>query len=114
MKNRNSTRYYSNKQEKNVAKTLKGKKTINSGAARFSAGDVNTDLFLLECKTKTTDSKTMTLQKEWLRKNEEEAFATGKLYSAVVIDFGDGVNHYIISEKLFKYLNQKLMEEENL
>ena len=37
----------------------------------------------------------------------------GKLYNAVVIDFGDNENHYIIDEPLFKYLNNKLMEEEN-
>ena len=33
--NKNSTRYYSNKQEKRVAKTLNGKKQSNSGATAF-------------------------------------------------------------------------------
>ena len=111
--NKNSTRYYSNRQEKKVAKILKGKKQSNSGATNFQKGDVNTDLFLLECKTKIKDSESFILKKEWFVKNKEEAFAMGKLYSAIVIDFGDSKNHYIIDESLFKYLNNKLMEDEN-
>lgn len=112
--NKNSTRYYSNRQEKSVAKVLKGKKQSNSGATAFNKGDVNTELFLIECKTKTKDSESFTIKKEWFDKNEEEAFAMGKLYNAIAIDFGDGVNKYIIDESLFKYLNNKLMEDENL
>ena len=87
--NKNSTRYYSNQQEKRVAKTLKGKKQSNSGATNFQKGDCITDLFLLECKTKMKDSESFTIKKEWFTKNKEEAFAMGKLYNAVVIDFGD-------------------------
>lgn len=34
--NKNSTRYYSSQQEKNIAKTLKGKCQPNSGATLFS------------------------------------------------------------------------------
>lgn len=30
------TRYYSNKQEKHIAKSVKGKQTSNSGATAFS------------------------------------------------------------------------------
>ena len=111
--NKKCTRYYSGKQERDVAKKLKGKTVANSGAAKFVAGDVNTDLFLLECKTKMKDSESFTIKKEWFTKNKEEAFAMGKLYNAVVIDFGDNENHYIINESLFKYLNNKLMEDEN-
>ena len=36
----------------------------------------------------------------------------GKPYSAVVFDFGDGENHYVISEKMFQKL-LKLLQEEN-
>ena len=34
--NKNSTRYYSTKQEKKIAKTVNGKVTANSGATLFS------------------------------------------------------------------------------
>ena len=52
-----STRYYSNKQEKQVAKDFNGKKTKNSGATKFEKSDVLLDNFNIECKTKTTDSE---------------------------------------------------------
>lgn len=104
------TRFYSNNQEKKVAKAVKGKQVSNSGATDFSKGDVTTDLFLIECKTKVTDSKSITLKKSWFEKNKEEAFAMGKPYSAVVIGFGDGENHYIINENLFKILLKTLEE----
>jgi len=110
--NKNSTRYYSSKQEKKVAKKLGGKQVVNSGAPSFVAGDVTTDLFLIECKTSTSQKQSVSIKKEWISKNADEAFAMGKFYSAVAFDFGDGINNYIISEQLFKYLNEKLMEDE--
>ena len=104
------TRFYSNRQEKKVAKAVGGKQISNSGATDFQKGDITTDLFLLECKTKTTASKSFTLKKEWFGKNKEEAFEMGKPYSVVVIDFGDGENHYIIDEKLFQRLIKCITE----
>jgi hypothetical protein len=110
MRNR-PTRFYSKRQEKSVAKAVSGKTTANSGATAFSKGDVRSDLFLFECKTKVTPSKSMTVHKEWIDKIAEESFAMNKPYSALVIDFGDGDNFYIINEKLFKYC-KKLIEED--
>ena len=108
--NKKSTRYYSGRQERKVAKAVKGKLVSNSGASDFTAGDVVSDLFLIECKTKTTESKSFTIKKEWLDKNREEAFEMGKPYSAMAIDFGDGENHYLINEKLFIKLLKSLEE----
>ena len=98
------TRFYSKQQEKRVAKVTKGRVTANSGATAFSKGDVVLDDWLLECKTHTEFRKSFTLQYEWFEKNKEEAFAMHKNYSALVIDFGDGEQHYIIDEKLFLLL----------
>ena len=108
-----NTRYYSKKQETKVAKKLNGKRTANSGATAFSKGDVVTKDWLIECKTKTSDSKSFTIKEEWLLKNEEEAFAMGKNNSALVFDFGPNANkrYYVISERLFQTL-QNYMEEE--
>ena len=105
------TRFYSNQQEKKVAKALNGKQTANSGATKFVKGDINVDNFLLECKTVTKEQSTFTLHREWFEKNKEEAFAMGKDYNALVIDFGDGEQHYIIDERLFKKLLTYLKEE---
>lgn len=106
------TRSYSSKQEKQIAKTLDGNCTPNSGATKFSKGDVLTDKFLLEAKTKTTESKSISIQKEWLQKNEKECLFMGKPYSALIFNFGpDEKNYYIIDEYLFQelvdYLNNK-------
>ncbi len=102
------TRFFSSRQEKKVAKAVGGKVVPNSGAVRFEAGDVKTKSVLLECKTVTKPQKTFTVKKEWIDKNQEEAFAMGKIYSAVAIDFGDGEQHYIISQKLFDKLIEVL------
>lgn len=97
-----SNRYFSNRQEKAVAKAVGGKKVANSGATNFNKGDVTTNQVLIECKTCTKPQNSFSVKKEWITKNREEAFAMGKSYSAVVIDFGDGEQHYIISERMFK------------
>ena len=102
------TRFYSKQQEKKVAKAVKGQRVANSGATAFSKGDVRTDTFLFECKTCTEPRKSFTLKREWFDKNKEEAFAMHKDHSAVVFDFGDGENFYVIDESLFQKLIQYL------
>lgn len=108
------TRWYSNKQERNIVKSVGGKQTSNSGATAFIKGDILTDQFLIEAKTTTTERENFTIKREWLVKMQEEAFAMGKPYSALAFDFGDGQNHYVISEKLFKMLVNILAEEDDL
>ncbi len=105
------TRFYSKKQETRIAKHLGGKRVANSGATTWSKGDVRTDKFLIEAKTaviKSTERKTFTIKKEWFEKNKEEAFAMRKPYSALAFSFGDGVDYYVIDEKLFKILLEYL------
>lgn len=112
IKNKKSTRYFSGKQEKSVAKALNGKQTANSGATRFSKGDCYTDLFLIECKTCMSDKKSISFKKEWIDKNKEEAFAMRKPYQAVAFNFGpNSENYYVIDERLFKTLNDFLKGE---
>lgn len=105
------TRFYSNRQEKQIAKAVGGKQTANSGATMFSKGDVRTKQFLIEAKTCVSEKQSFSIRKEWLEKNEEEAFAMNKPYSALAFDFGDGVQHYVIDEGLFKKLVTFLEEE---
>lgn len=102
-----NNRKYSNKQEKGIAKELKGKKVINSGATRFAKGDVETETFLIECKTATVEKKSFSIKKEWIEGIEEEAFAMNKPNWALAFNFGgygNTENYYIINEKLFKQL----------
>lgn len=106
------TRWYSNRQETKVAKAIGGKKVVNSGATSFNKGDVTLDNWLIECKTSTKNRESFTLKKEWFDKNKEESFAMHKDYSALVFDFGDGEQHYVINENLFKQLVNYLEREE--
>lgn len=113
------TRYFSNRQEKSVAKAVNGKTTANSGATPWQKGDVliNSEVsWLLECKTKTVDSKSFSIKKEWLEKNKLESLFMGKDYSALVFNFGPNQeNYYIIDEftfqELLEYQKDKLQND---
>lgn len=110
-----STRYYSSKQEKKVARTVGGMTVPNSGAINFGAGDVQTDNMLIECKTCVQEKKSFAIKREWLEKNEEEAFAVGKQYSVLAFNFGENTdNYYILNERTFKKFLDFLCEEKNL
>jgi hypothetical protein len=113
------TRHYSAKQEKSVSKAVGGKVQKNSGATDFAKGDVVTsgkNSFLLECKTKTSASESISIKKEWFEKNKQECLLTGTPHQAVVFNFGPGEeNHYIIDEYLFLELIDHLNTlEENI
>ena len=109
------TRYYSDKQEKTVAKAIRGRQTSNSGATAFDKGDVTDDNWLIECKTKTTDSKSITVQKEWIDKNISESIFMKKDHTAIVISFGpNSKNYYIIDEQTFLEMKELLDMKEQL
>ena len=110
------TRHFSKIQEDSVAKAIGGKRTPNSGATPWSKSDVLSDKFAIECKTKTTNSESISIKKEWFTKQKQEATFMGKPYSAVVFNFGPGEeNHYIIDEYLFLELISHLNTlEENI
>ena len=106
------TRWYSSKQEKAVAKAIGGQQTPNSGATPWIKGDVSTSKLLVECKTKTTPSESISIKKAWLQKNREEAIFNGKPYNVLAFNFGpDEPNYYILDESLFidflDFLNTK-------
>lgn len=107
------TRFYSDRQEKEVARVVDGKQTANSGATPFSKGDVRTENWLLECKTCCKEQASFSIKKEWLLKNEEEAFAMNKRHNALVFDFGDNdKRYYVVDEKTFVKLKNALDESE--
>lgn len=108
------TRYYSNKQETAVANAIGGNKVANSGATPYHKGDVITDLFTIECKTKVKNSKAMTIQKEWLEKLKSESLFMKTKYEALIFNFGpDTENYAIIDMNLFKQLQSYLENDED-
>lgn len=105
MAKRGTTRYYSSKQEEYIANLLGGRTTVNSGASRFSAGDVVTDDWLIECKTTTKPKESFSIKKEWITKNERERMDLQKPYSALAFQFEEnGQNYFIVNEKVFNLL----------
>ena len=108
------TRAFSKKQENKVAKVTGGKVNPNSGATDFGGkSDVNiNNLISVECKTKTTKSKSMSIKKEWIEKLRQETVFDGNKYCALAFSFGPGEeNHYIIDEDLFIRLCEVLKNE---
>ncbi len=81
------TKYYSNTQEKYVAKKLGGRKQLNSGATPFYKGDVILKDVLIECKTPTTEKKSFSIKKEWITKLNNERIGMRKKSCAIVFGF---------------------------
>lgn len=106
------TRYYSNKQEKAVARAIGGRQTANSGATAYDKGDVTVGDRLgwtIECKTCMKDQKSFTMQKDWFDKNLDESIYMQKAHSAVVFSFGpNSKNYYVIDETTFNVMRDLL------
>lgn len=115
-KNKESTRYFSGIQENTVANLLDGKPTSNSGAGKFSGGDViNREASLLiECKTVTSDKESISIKKQWIEKNRQEKFEQRLSNSAIAFNFGPNQpNYFIIDSKLMKFLIEQLTKDED-
>ena len=108
------TRSFSNKQEKTVARIVNGKQTISSGSTPFSKGDVLTEKFTIECKTKTSHADSISIKKEWITKQIQESTFMGKPYWAISFNFGpDEKNYFIVDEYLFQDLIEYLNNKQN-
>lgn len=95
----------SNTQEKNVAKSLNGIRTVNSGATPFIKGDVIVGQVIIECKTTTKVQSSIAVRKSWIDEINEEKIGMGKALSAVAISFDMGENsYYVIDENAMKML----------
>lgn len=96
------TRFFSKKQERRGNALLGLDNTANSGATVFMKGDGRDRHLLMEWKTLTKPQQSHSLKKEWFDKNLEEAFATGRRFSAVGFDFGDGKDYVAVDARDFK------------
>jgi len=107
-----NTKKYSNKQEKDIAKKFNGNKQFNSGATPFHKGDVISNDFLFECKTSITNKKSYSIKQEDLEKLKKEKFSMGRLYEALVFNFGpETENYYVITEQTILDFIELLKEE---
>ena len=104
------TRYFSDKQEKHIAKLTDGKVQSNSGGTKFGGGDVHTNKFFIEAKTPTKEQKAFSIKKDWIDKMQEQAFEQGKEESVLAFRFSpnDKEDFYVLTEKQFlEYLRYK-------
>lgn len=112
-KNRECTRWFSAAQEERVANLIGGMRSPNSGAGNFAKGDVCTRHMLVECKTPMSPKGSVSVKREWIDKNAAEAFGRRIPNHALAICFEPGgENWFVIGEGLFKWLCEKLDEED--
>lgn len=116
MVNKESTRYFSDLQEKTVAKMLGGQQTASSGSGHFDKSDVIVrDANLsIECKTSMSEKASFSIKKDWIDKHKQEALSMRLYNQALAISFSPEAkeNYFLINEKLMKYLVEKLKEAE--
>lgn len=84
----------SQRQEKKVAKDLKGKVTIASGALYFQKGDVRNDAYLVEAKT--TSKSFYSLKKSIWEKVKKEAIKDSLRIPLMHIELNDGKQEFVI------------------
>ena len=115
-KNKESTRYFSDRHEKSICRALGGRQNSNSGAGNFSKGDVVVPeaSLLIEAKCCMSLKNSVSIKREWIEKNRQEAFMSRKDNHVVCINFEpDGSNYYLIDEKLMKFLVSHIVNENN-
>ena len=116
-KNKNCTRAFSDKQEKDVCNLLNAQQQSNSGAGKFNKGDVVQieANMLIECKTATANKESFSIKKEWIEKNKNEGFSKRLPNHAIAFNFGPDSkeNYFVINSRLMQFLVEKLIEENN-
>lgn len=109
------TRSASDRQEEYISKRFGGYKIANSGGGKFSKSDVviRDASMSIECKTSMSEKKSFSIQKEWLVKEKQQAWENRLSNNALAISFDPSgrENYYLIDEKLFSFLLEKLKEE---
>ena len=83
------TRHYSKLQEEKVADYLNGVLTPNSGS-KHKKGDILLKDTIVECKTRTKQSISHTIKKEWILDLKKECIEMGKKYFSVASGGGTG------------------------
>ena len=100
--------------EESVSRLLSAKRVSNSGAGKFKKGDVVQDeaSLLCECKTVTSQKNSVSIKKDWILKNKEEAFANRLDNSCIAFNFEPGgESYFVINERLMKFLVDKLADD---
>lgn len=93
-----SVRERSRIQEKSVAKDLKGRVTVASGAKWFQKSDVLTEKYRVECKTTSKDR--YVISSDVWEKIKDEALSSG-LIPLLVVDLSDRERYVVFEQSDF-------------
>lgn len=92
------------------------RRQTNSGAMWHSKGDIRVEHALMECKERGTvngrGEKTITIPKEWLEKQEKEAFQEGKPFWYLPFGYKNSDEIYLIKD--FNHEVEMIHEIRNL
>ena len=80
---------------------------IGSGSTPFLKGDVITQDFLIECKTKLQEGSQITVKREWIEKAREQAYEMRKPYFMLALSFGDTSDYYLMEPMRLEELYRK-------
>ena len=110
--NKDSTKYFSERQEQYVAKILGGRVQPGSGNGKYSKSDVRAGDFLIECKTAMTAKQAFSVKKDWLEKLRAEALMNHKSMYTLAFNFGAEAEHnyFVLDEKTFILLKEAFEE----
>jgi hypothetical protein len=87
------------KQEKEIAGKMKGKRTKQSGGG-YQKGDVKSDKFIIECKC--TKFKSFSITERLLDKLEKDSFGSEKV-PVICIDLEDGKRRFwVLTDDAFE------------
>lgn len=92
------------------------RRQVNSGAMWHSKGDIRVEHALMECKERGTvngrGEKTISIPKEWLEKQEKEAFQEGKPFWYLPFGYKNSEDIYLIKD--FNHEVEMIQEIRNL
>lgn len=93
----------------------------NSGALWYAKGDIKTEDYLMECKERGTvnsrGEKSITIPKEWLVKQELEAFQENRPYWIVPFRYKNDESIYLVKtfdQEIEMYQELRRLRQENL
>lgn len=107
-KNKEATKYWSDRQENYIAKFIGGKTQPSSGSGKFKKSDVICDSFLIECKTAMEEKETFSIKKDWLDKIRIQSVMNHRPFWSLAFNFGarENDNYFIIDENTFLMLKE--------
>lgn len=99
-----TNRQKAGEQEKKIAKEVRGRTTINSGAFLFQKGDVEIVDKNILLEAKRTDKKGMRINKEWLTKLKNQAKNRIPVFHLEI----DGEEWYMVRPSEFLFILENI------